>query len=337
MSRIALAVLVACLAVGCGLKPARPTDPAVPNPAPAVGDPSGPAGGDAIDLLAARKGFTTRVSDNPNYTPDGPADQPPAKLFRVVRYPSAVGPLVAYLSPDPGDGKKRPAVVYAHGGFGGINGIAFGREAFAPFRDAGFVLFCPSWRGENDNPGRYEMFYGEVDDALESLRHLAAVPYVDPDRIYMIGHSTGGTVTLLTAEANPRLRAAFSFGGAPDLARADYGNTPFNRATAGEVRLRSAINFVGGLKTPTFYFEGDRNPDGRPYEGYLPDARRMQAAADAAGVPFRSFVVHGGTHYNIVRPLSTLLAAKLRTDTGPRFELALTAAEVDRAFAAGGR
>lgn len=335
MPRIFSLVLVVCLAVGCGLKPARSTDPAAPNPA--GGDASDQAGGEGTDLLAARKGFTTRVTNNANYVADGPADRPPAKLYRVVRYPSAVGPLVAYLSPDPGDGKKHPAVVYAHGGFGGINGIAFGREEYAPFRDAGFVLFCPSWRGENDNPGKYEMFYSEVDDALASLKYLADVPYVDPDRIYMIGHSTGGTVTLLTAEANPKLRAAFSFGGAPDLARADYGNTPFNRATAGEVRLRSPINFVGGLKTPTFYFEGDRSPEGRADEGYLPDARRMQSAADAAGAPFKSFTVRGGTHFNIVRPLCGLLAGKLRTDTGPRFELSLTPAEVDRAFATSGR
>ncbi|MCI0456733.1 MAG: alpha/beta fold hydrolase [Gemmataceae bacterium] len=322
---------------GCG----RDNSPTGGAPRPDKSDPTSagpktprPGEENRGDLLRERKGFTTRIVPNPNYKPDGPVDQPPPKLFRVVRYPSAVGPLAAYLSPDPGDGKKHPAVIYAHGGFGGINGFAWGRESFAPFREAGFVIFCPSWRGENDNPGQYEMFYGELDDALAAIEYLTKIPYVDADRIYMIGHSTGGTVTLLAAEASLRLRAAFSFGGAPDLQHADYGNTPFDRRIEKEVRLRSPIHFVKGLKTPTFYFEGDLSPDGQPEEGYIPDARRMQGIAQAAKAPFTLYIVKGGTHFNIVRPICTLLAGKLRADTGNQFNVSITADEVNQAFSA---
>jgi acetyl esterase/lipase len=261
-------------------------------------------------------------------------DQPPAALFKVVQYPAPVGPLAAYLSPDPGDGKKHPAVIYAHGGFGGINGFQWTKEPFAPFRAAGFVILCPSWRGENENPGQYEMFYGEVDDAVAAVEYLAKVPYVDATRIYMLGHSTGGTITLLTAETTPRLRAAFSFGGAPDFQHVDYGNTPFDRRVPQEVRLRSAIHFVAGLKVPTFYFEGNRSPEGRLDEGYIPDALRMQQLARTHQVPFSVYVVEGGTHFNIVRPLCALLAQKLRADTGSRFNLSLSQDEVNQAFAA---
>jgi dipeptidyl aminopeptidase/acylaminoacyl peptidase len=318
----------ALLFLGCG--PATSSNPAATGPN--KGQPGQEQDG---DLLRARARFQTHVVANPNFETDGPVDHPPPKLFRVVRYTSPVGPLAAYLSPDPGDGKKRPAVIYAHGGFGGINGFAWGREPIAPFRDAGFVLFCPSWRGENDNPGQYEMFYGEVDDALAALDYVAKVPYVDPTRIYMVGHSTGGTVTLLTAEANPRLRAAFSFGGAPDLQQVDYGNTPFDRKVGQEVRLRSPIHFVQGLKTPTFYFEGDLSPEGRPEDGYIPDARRMQGLAQAAKAPFTMYVVKGGTHFNIVRPICALLSDKLRADTGDQCNLSLSPEEVNQAFTPG--
>ncbi len=333
------AALLATFVIGLGLtcligcSQSSPTTPNTPAPIVPEPSPTPPKPEVKTDLLKARAGFQTRVTPNRNYHADGPVDQPPAKFFSVVRYPSPAGKLAAYLSPDPGDGKKHPAVVYAHGGFGGINGMAFGRESFAPFRDAGFVLFCPSWRGENDNPGQYEMFFGEVDDAVASLEYLAKVPYVNPNRIYMIGHSTGGTITLLTAEASPRLRAAFSFGGAPDLQFVEYGNTPFSRLVADEVRLRSPIHFVAGLKTKTFYFEGNRDPAGQPDEGYLPDARRMQKLASAAKAPFQMFTVEGGTHFNIVRPICTVLVEKLKTDTGERCNVTLTADEVNRAFA----
>src|SRR5262249_21332218 len=138
--------------------------------------------------------------------------------------------------------------------------------------------------------------------------------------------------TLLTAEASPRLRAAFSFGGAPDLQRVDYGNTPFDRKIAQEVRLRSPIHFVQGLRAPTFYFEGDRGPEGQREEGYIPDARRMQALAQSAKAPFTMYVVSGGTHFNIVRPICALLADKLRADSGDQCNLALTPEEVNQAF-----
>ncbi len=265
---------------------------------------------------------------------DGPIDQPPAKLFSVVHYPSAIGDLVAYLSPDPKDGKKHPALVYAHGGFGGLNGLEFGKEQFAPFREEGYIIFCPSWRGENENAGKYEMFYGEVDDALAAIDFVRKVFYVDASRIYLLGHSTGGTIALLTAEANAPLRAAFSFGGAPDLLRVDYGNTPFDRSIEKEVRLRSPIHFVRSLKVPTHYFEGNFSPDGRPDEGYLPDARRMQSIADTAKAPLKVFTVQGATHFNIVGPVSKLLVNKLKSDTGDQFNVSITPEEVNQAFAA---
>src|SRR5262245_9847098 len=70
-------------------------------------------------LLAARVAFSTRHVKT-DYKADGPATVPPPEVFRVVRYQSPVGQLAAYLTPEPGDGQRRPAVLWAHGGFGGI-------------------------------------------------------------------------------------------------------------------------------------------------------------------------------------------------------------------------
>src|SRR5947207_3263807 len=82
------------------------------------------------------------------------------------------------------DGRKRPAVVWAHSKRGGI-GVEEWAEGSAPmsFIKAGFVVMCPSWRGENDNPGRHEMFFGEVDDAVAAIEYAARLPYVDSKRV----------------------------------------------------------------------------------------------------------------------------------------------------------
>jgi acetyl esterase/lipase len=82
-------------------------------------DRLGKGGRIKFDPLSARTGFTTKLIPSA-YQPDGPAPNPPPAIFQTVRYVSPAGSLVAYISPDPGDGKKHPAVIWAHGGFGGI-------------------------------------------------------------------------------------------------------------------------------------------------------------------------------------------------------------------------
>jgi dipeptidyl aminopeptidase/acylaminoacyl peptidase len=240
----------------------------------------------------------------------------------------------AYLTADPRDGKRRPAVLWAKGGFGGI-GPFWGRpdpkndQTAAAFREAGFVVMYPSWRGENDNPGRLELFYGEVDDLLAARDALARQTYVDPDRIYLAGHSTGGTLTLLAATATDKFRAAFSFGGAPDLHRVlaggGYGNTPFDARDEKEAYYRSATHFVKAIRRPTFYFEGCS--DG--YEaGYCPDAVAMQGKAEAAGVPFKAYCLPWGDHFTVLHKTTRLVAKKIAADTGPACNVAFTKEEL---------
>jgi pimeloyl-ACP methyl ester carboxylesterase len=290
-----------------------------------------------VPLMTARAGFRTRLIRS-SFQPSGRAPVPPPKIFWIVHYPSPAGQLVAYLTPDPGDGRKHPAVLWAHGGFGGIDDFLWKkRDQQDPraFREAGLIVMCPSWRGENDNPGRFELFYGEIDDALAALDYLSRVPYVDPSRIYMAGHSTGGTITLLTAEATRKLRAAFSFGGAPDMVSlvADgrgYGNTPFDFRVESESRLRSPIDFVASIRTPVFYFEGERS-------AYVRPARQMEGLARALGVPFQPYIVGGGDHFSILQPLTAMVARKIKADTGPGCAITISPAEVRRAFAAGVR
>ena len=82
------------------------------------------------------------------------------------------------------------------------------------------MVFCPAFRGENDNPGRFELLYGELDDLLAARDFLAAQPFVAPERIYLIGDGiSGGTLVLLAAVASDRFRAAMALGGAAELGR----------------------------------------------------------------------------------------------------------------------
>ena len=54
----------------------------------------------------------------------------------------------------------------------------------------------------------------EMDDALSGLKFLRALPYVDARNVAAIGHSFGGSLTVLLAEREPNLRAVVVFSGA---------------------------------------------------------------------------------------------------------------------------
>jgi carboxymethylenebutenolidase len=54
----------------------------------------------------------------------------------------------------------------------------------------------------------------EMNDALSGLAYLRALPEVDAHKVVLVGHSFGGSLTLLMAEREPNLRAVVIFSGA---------------------------------------------------------------------------------------------------------------------------
>lgn len=283
-----------------------------------------------VSLADARRGFKTTL--RPRKKVDRPpAPEPPADTFRLVRYDAPVGQLAAYLTPDPGDGKKHPAIVWITGG--DCNSIdaecwkeggAFGDQSAAAYRKAGVVMMFPSLRGGNDNPGAKEGFLGEVDDVLAAAKFLRKQPYVDPARVYLGGHSTGGTMALLTAECSDTFRAVFSFGPIDDVLGYGLGANPFALTDPRELRLRSPGQWLHSVRSPVFVFEGASG-------GNAAAARAMAAATTNPKAHF--FVVKGADHFSVLGPVNRLIAGKMLTDTGPACNLAFTEAEVNRALA----
>ena len=164
------------------------------------------------DYADARKGFqTTLVQAGKSPQAWNPVT-PPAGVSEVT-YTSGGLKLKAWVNRPAAGEAPKPAVVFLHGGF------AFDAQDWdqcQPFRDAGFVTMTPILRGENGQPGSYTLFYDEVDDALAAAEALAATPGVDPNRIYVAGHSAGGTLAMLAAMTSPRFKACAAFSGSPD-------------------------------------------------------------------------------------------------------------------------
>ena len=279
-------------------------------------------------LADARRGFATKP--RPSRGDRAPADDPPPNVFRLVRYDSPVGKLAAYLTPDPMDGKKRPAIVWITGGDCNSIGDCWSDsppdndQRASAFRKAGIAMMVPALRGGNDNPGMKEGFFGEVDDVLAAADFLAKQPYVDPARIYLGGHSTGGTLVLLTAECSDRFRAVFSFGPVEDVAGygADSGFLPFNVRDPHEIRVRSPGYWLSSIKSPVFVIEGMRDGNGDS----------LQAMARTANNPKITFLpVRRATHFSVLTPANKVIAQKILKDDGPQSNLTITEEELNKA------
>ena len=238
-----------------------------------------------VDYAEARKSFRTRlVRTSPSPQQAGPLHTPPGA--RAVTYQSGELSLTAYMDLAPKDGKKHPAVLFCHGGF------AFGDDDWSMpqlFRDAGFVVMVPILRGENGQPGNYSTMYDEVDDVLAAAETLAHLPEVDADRVYVSGHSVGGTLALLAAMTTTRFRAAASLSATVDqrqFVRSQPDLVAYDSTAPHEIEMRSPLAFATSLHCQTRISYGEAEEwTARPSKALARFAEAKHLDVQAVSVP----------------------------------------------------
>lgn len=262
-------------------------------------------------LIDARKGFQTLIVDK--QSDNGPLPAPPIEIFETVKFETPLGKMSAYLSKPDDPTQKHPAIIWKFGGFGnGIGETAWEQQpknndqSASVFREHGIVMMYPALRGGNDNPGFNECFFGEVDDILAAADYLAKQDFVDPDRIYLGGHSTGGTLVLLCAAASDQFRAVFAFGPVDNIRGYGADMLPFDTANRNELRLRNPVNWLHNINNPTFVIEGSN--------GNASSLRTLESNSRNPNLSFH--VVPNADHFEALGPVNELLAKKIDQDTG---------------------
>ena len=242
------------------------------------------------DYAAARSRFQTKLLRQGPPPDKGSPISPPQDVSEVV-YSSGDLRLKAWVSRPAHPDRKSSAVLFLHGGFEFTKGDW---EQSKPYRDAGFIVLTPMLRAENGQPGSFSYFYDEVDDVVAAAEYLAKLPYVDPKRVFVAGHSVGGTLTLLAALTTQRFRAATSFSGAafwPEFA--DSKTLPFDRARPEEIRMRSPIAYASSFRCPLRMYFGSAEES---FFGLK--SRRTAQLARKAGLDAEAVAVDGdhGSH-----------------------------------------
>jgi len=177
------------------------------------------------------------------------------------------------LVPETYDGSKPSPLVVALHGMGGDENSMFdsygGALKPAAVRN-GFIVVCPKGRDTAS------MYRGAAEqDVMDVLAEVERDYKIDPNRIYLMGHSMGGYGTWSVAMAHPEVWAA--------LGPISGGGTP-----AGMARI---------ARIPEYVVHGDADPTVP-----VAQSRAMVEAGKKAGANITYVEVPGGNHMSVVAP-----------------------------------
>lgn len=240
---------------------------------------------------AARHALKTSAIAAPS--PQGYDEHAPGGV-EVIRYAAPNGDMLAWvLRPMKASAAPRPVIVYAHGGFALGDGDA--ADAI-PFLEAGFIVMMPTVRGENGNPGHFELFLGEVDDLIAAAARARTLAGADPARVYLFGHSIGGGLATLVAlsKDNPYRLVGATGGSYPiaDCAEIAEEWGTFNARRPAECQARFPDPWLAGLASPLYAYAGREDRYAAAH------GQRFKAVASAN----YHFEVVKGDHFSAVPP-----------------------------------
>jgi predicted esterase len=177
------------------------------------------------------------------------------------------------LVPETYNGSAPSALVVALHGMGGDENSIFDayNGAFKPAAERnGFITVCPKGRDTAS------MYRGSAEqDVMDVLAEVRRDYKIDPNRIYLMGHSMGGYGTWSVAMAHPEIWAAL-------------GPISGGGNAAGMAKL---------ARIPEYVVHGDADPTVP-----VTQSRTMVEAGKKAGANIVYVEVPGGTHMSVVAP-----------------------------------
>jgi hypothetical protein len=170
---------------------------------------------------------------------------------------------------------RMPLVIVSHG-FNGSH--HFAKDYFEPLAEMGYMTYafdfpCGSLRSRSDSNTMNMSILDEQSDLCAIVQYFRSQPYVDQDRIILIGESQGGLVSALAAAKMPhevsRLVLIYPALCIPDNWNARYPrledipdtthlwNVPMGRRFFEEVRDLKVFDSIRAFRRPVLIIQGD--------------------------------------------------------------------------------
>ena len=272
------------------------------------------------DQEASQKGATPDAAEHASGAADSSADEEGFSLLTHAMtdsveearlgYRSGDLQVTGYLFIDPfSEEDVEPCLIFNHGGVSGVSEAV--KQKCRWLARQGFLVFAPSYRGEDGGEGQVEVAQGEVDDVLAAMQLLRRHPGVKDQQFVMIGTSHGALISVMVAarplgkELLKGVVAAYGvmdiyhwyqylvdngFDVSDSLSQRIYGNGPSDKPEA--FARRNALALVQELgELPILLVQGGKDRIVPPDQ-----ASRMAAALSAAGRTHDALRIypHGG-------------------------------------------
>jgi dipeptidyl aminopeptidase/acylaminoacyl peptidase len=163
---------------------------------------------------------------------------------------------------------RAPAILVLPGRGRDFSGLEW---LIKPLAQSGYVVMAIGYRGI---PVRY--YLKDVEDARNGITHLETLPYVDPARIGIFGHSRGGMAALMTAASgDKRVRTVVS------------ASAPTDHFKSVEEKKFSAAHYPDRMRTR------EKPPDEDPE--YYRSISAIYHASKMRETPI--FLIHGASDF----------------------------------------
>jgi dipeptidyl aminopeptidase/acylaminoacyl peptidase len=164
---------------------------------------------------------------------------------------------------------NHPVIIYNRGGSNIPNTVKTLKDNLYFWAQHGFIVFAPQYRGTDGSDGIDECGGSDVHDVTALIKIAYDQPYIDKNKIFIIGPSRGAVMSLLALKStNIPIKALTLIGGLTDLfalekSRPELLKPLFDvlgQITAEEkeeaFRHRSAIRWANEIKVPILLLHG---------------------------------------------------------------------------------
>ena len=202
----------------------------------------------------------------------------------------------------PVGGKDHPILVWARGGVGEAQLERSQIVEMAWWAAQGYVVVASNYRGAGGSEGKDEFAGADLADLAALIPIGRSLAGTDPDRVYALGFSRGGTMLYRAAAEGAPLRAFATVGGVTDLAgfsedRPDVvellrGMAPdFAQESANRFCRRSAVCWPERIAAPLLLVHGGRDQPVPPAQAWS-----LARGLEAADRPYELLIVGGADH-----------------------------------------
>ncbi|AFZ45521.1 alpha/beta hydrolase fold protein [Halothece sp. PCC 7418] len=173
----------------------------------------------------------------------------------------------------PAEAENAPVLLYLHGNGGNVSSNL---PRVQRYRAVGFSVFLIDYRGYGLSEGRFPSEKRVYEDAETAWRYLVEQREIDPQQLYVFGHSLGGAIALELATRQPQIPGLVvegTFTSIRDMAVEEkgYGWLPVNWLLT---QRFNSVKKVSSLQTPIFFIHGT---DDRVVPAYM--SERLYRAA----------------------------------------------------------